>query len=120
MGKDRNRQSPRGPSRRDYALGLGAGPILALYGLVAMLTGSAFLPGSHSMGGGGHTVTGSNAFPLAAAYLSGGLYLTARFYLDRKFNSLEAHNHIHVLQIVLIGAFIASLIYVLVRVGAVQ
>ena len=120
MGNDRRRQSPPGPSRRDYALGLGVGPVLALYGLLAMLAGKAFLPGSHSMGGGGHTVTGSNAFPLAAAYLCGGLYLIARFYLDRIFNSAEAHSRIYVLQIALIGAFIASLIYVLVHVGAVQ
>ena len=117
MDRDRSRQSCPRPSRRDYALGLGLGPILAIYGLVAMLMGRAFLPGSHSRG---LMITGDNAFALAAAYLCGGLYLTVRFYLDRKFDSPEAHSLIYILEIALIGAFIASLIYVLWHVGALQ
>jgi hypothetical protein len=100
-----------------YVLGLGVGTAAALYGIVAMLMGQAFLPG---LKGNGHTVKNRSGLALAAAYVLGGVYLLLRLYLEKRTGFADGPRWLYWLENLILAGFIATLVYVLLRVGAVQ
>lgn len=101
---------------KEYGLGLGLGPACIVYGLVALWLRHTFLPG---LKGGNHTVTGIGGAVLAGAFLAGGLYLVSRFFLHLRCRSAARRAQLYAVEVVLLGALIASLVYVLWRVGTV-
>ncbi len=101
---------------KEYGIGLGLGPMCALYGLIALLGGRTFLPG---LRGGKMTVTGPNGLGLAAAYVAGGLFLICRFFVHRRCRTRFARGQIYLLENLLLIVVIAALVYVLLKVGTV-
>ena len=93
---------------KEYVLGLAAGSAGAIYGIAAMMVGRTYLPGRWV--GRGRMVTGPAGFALALAYVAGGLYLVVHFFVDRRVHSVQAHNGLYVLQLVLLAAFACGLI----------
>ncbi len=106
------------PSRRfrHYVAGLGLGIAIAGYGLLALVTRPAFLPG---LIGGNSTVSGPRGTGLAFAYISGGLYLVLRLFAQPRVKSEVATGLLHHMQSAVLMVLIASLLYVLWQVGAV-
>ncbi len=99
-----------------YGLGAGAGTVLALYGLVALLIGQTFLPG---LEGEGWTIGGKSGQALAGAYLGGGVYLALRLYVDKRVESKSARTFLYACQCLLLVGLIGLLVYVLLHVGEV-
>jgi Mg/Co/Ni transporter MgtE len=115
----RERLHPRESRRRwvkEYVVGLGLGAALAVYGLIAFWTKHTFLPG---LKGGNLTVSGLHGAGLAAAYVSGGLYLVCRLFVQRRCRSAAAQGQVYLIENVLLVVLIASLAYVLWQVGTV-
>ena len=106
------------PSRRfrHYVAGLGLGVAVMCYGLLALVTRHAFLPG---LIGGNSTVSGSRGTGLALAYMSGGLYLVLRLFAQPRAKSAPAAGLLHHAQNAVLLVLIGSLLYVLWQVGAV-
>lgn len=112
----RGGEPTRGATRRSWwallwtLVGAGA----AAYGIVALATGRTFLPGYHAsrLLIGGHT-----GAALALGYLSGGLYMVVRHYLEGMVSSPEGRSHLYLIEKALLVAFIASLVYSLLHVG---
>lgn len=100
-----------------YILGWLLGPLSAVYGVLAMITGRVFLPGLH---GDGFMLCGAGAPVLASAYISGGLFLFLRLALEREERSGPYRSLIYAAENVLLLAFICALVYVLVSVDTVQ
>ena len=100
-----------------YVVGLGAGTVAALYGIVAMLMGRTFLPG---LTGTSHTVKNRSGLALAVGYLLGGLYLLLRLYLEKRMDPATRRSRLYWTENVLLAGLTAALIYVLLNVGAVQ
>lgn len=98
-----------------YVLGLGLGSASALYGVLALLMGRTFLPGYHADA---LLVKGGSALALALAYLTGGVYLLLRLFVERKAPAFTARKQVYLAQNVLLGIFIAALAYTLWRVGS--
>ncbi len=101
---------------KKHILGRVLGPAAAVYGLIAMLTGRAFLPG---LQGNGHTLGGRGGFAMALAYLCGGIYLFIRLAPDKRMKKKEVQMALYTAQSALLLVFIAALAYVLLRVDAV-
>ena len=100
-----------------YVLGLGIGTAAMLYGVVAMVMGRTFLPGLKANG---HTVKNLSGLALAAGYVLGGLYLLLRLYVEKRTGSVKGQWRLYWLENVILAGFIATLVYVLLNVGAVQ
>ena len=107
----------RGEWFRRYVLGLGFGMVVALYGIVAMLMGETFLPG---LKGNGHTIKNRSGVALAAAYVLGGAYLLLRLYIEKRMRLANGPRWLYWVENLILAGFIATLVYVLLRVGAVQ
>jgi len=116
----RRRTQPKHESRpnwvKQYVLGLGFGVASVVYGLVALWTKHAFLPG---LKGGSSTASGAHGAALAAAYVAGGLFVVCRFFLHTRLRSRWAHRHLYLAENVLLLMLIAALLYVLWQVGTV-
>jgi hypothetical protein len=97
-------------------VGLVLGLATAGYGLIALWTGRTFLPG---IKGQTSTVTGSHGAAMAAAYVSGGLYLFLRFFLHKRCRSEWARAQVYLMENALLIVLIAVLAYVLWQVGTV-
>ncbi len=102
---------------KEYILGWTLGVAATVYGLIAMLTGRAFIPGLH---GGDLTLGGRGGTALALAYMSGGVFLLLRLVLEKKTKSRSAQTALYMAQNMLLLVFIASLVYILVRIDPVQ
>jgi hypothetical protein len=113
---DHTRDGGRPDRFKEYGLGLGLGGACALYGLVALWLGHTYLPG---LKGGNHTVAGKDGAVLAAAFIAGGLYLIARLFVHRRCHSEGRRAQVYLVEVVLLGGLIASLVYVLWQVGTV-
>ncbi len=100
---------------RCYVLGFGLGSAATLYGVLALLMGRTFLPGYHAAA---LLVKGGSALALALAYLTGGVYLLLRLFVERKAPAFTARSQVHLAQNALLGVFIAALAYTLWRVGS--
>jgi hypothetical protein len=114
--KAEQRSSPRSDWVKQYVIGLVLGSLSALYGLYALVTRHAFLP---NLVPGHSTLVGNSAMPLAAGYLSGGLYLVLRFFVHRRCRSEPARAQVYLAENALLMAFIAALVYLLLKVGSV-
>jgi hypothetical protein len=116
--KEPRPEQPRGPRPspfKEYVLGLVVGPVCALYGLVALWTRATFLPGLK--GGDGHFVTGGQGAALAAAYVAGGLYLLARFFIHHRCRTEPMKARLYTAENLLLVALIAAMAFVLWSVG---
>ncbi len=103
---------------KKYIIGWGLGPMAAVYGLISLLVGRAFLPGLH---GDNITLGGRGGAVLSLAYISGGVFLFLRLVIDKRQKSNAWQNILlYMVQNILLIVFIASLIYVLLRVDTVQ
>lgn len=112
---DKSERPQRAPLRgwfRQYVLGLGIGVLSSLYGLLALVLGRTVMPG---FGAGNHVMTGWNGAAMAGAYLTGGLYLVLRWFLEKRLQSPKARGELHAVQVMLLVGFIATLVYVLLN-----
>ncbi|MFW5923160.1 MAG: hypothetical protein ACOCSQ_02125 [Planctomycetota bacterium] len=107
----------RWASVRIYGIGVGLASASALYGLIALLLGRAFLPG---LSANGLTVGGSSGRALAASYLVGGIYLFLRLYLGPRLKSSPWYSLLYGVQCLLLAGLIALLIYMLMHMGEVM
>ena len=117
MAAENRQNKPLRQVLRQYVLGLGVGTLAAVYGVVALLMGSTFLPGLRAQG---HLITGRSGAALGAAYLLGGVYLLLRMFVEPRVRSDSSRGHLYVVQIPVLAGFIVALVYVLMHVGAVQ
>jgi len=102
---------------KQNVIGLGFGLIFSLYGVVAILTDKAFLP---ALQGEEHILTNTNGFALGGAYLTGGIFLLLRFYLEKKVHAQPSRANLYLVQNLVLIALIAALAYVLLHVGTAQ
>ncbi len=102
---------------KEYILGWTLGAAAAAYGLIAMLTGRAFIPGLH---GGDLTLGGRGGTSLALAYMSGGVFLLIRFVLEKRAKNRPGQTALYMAENMLLLVFIAALVYMLVRIDPVQ
>lgn len=100
----------------EYVLGLGVGPLVALYGVYSAVMGRSMLPG---LGAQPYAFEGRLGLDLAAAYLAGGLYLILRLYVHRRCRSESAWAQVYVAENALLIVFIGTVVYLLVAVGSV-
>ena len=100
---------------KHYVVGVGLGAICAVYGVVALLVGKAFLPG---LPGNDWTVKNRSGIALSLAYLIGGVFLLLRLPLRRLLHSERAKGRLCVVEVLLLLAFIGALVYVLIHMGA--
>jgi hypothetical protein len=101
-------------SIKEYGIGLAGGAACTLYGLYALASRRAYLPG---LKGGTATVQGSHGVGAAALYLAGGLFLVLRLFLHRRCRSEFARRQVYLLENCLLLAFIGAAFYVLLNVG---
>jgi hypothetical protein len=116
IGKQQKKPRPYVAWVKRYVLGMILGPLCAAYGVTALLTGQAFLPG---LQGGQLTVTGTNGQGLAVAYIAGGLYLFLRFFVHPLTRLDSTKAQIYLVENLLLIALIGSLVYTLLSVGSV-
>lgn len=115
--EEHHQQTSRWEWTKRYVIGLGAGIVCSVYGLIALLLGEAFLP---ALQGEDHILANQNGLALAGAYLAGGLFLLLRFYADKKVHAQPARANLYLLQNLVLIALIAALAYVLLHVGTAQ
>jgi hypothetical protein len=114
-GQGGQHRRPQAGWFRRYVIGLGLGSAIAAYGAAALLTGRTFLPGYqvHSL-----LVHGRTGAALAAGYVSGGLYLVLRLFVEPRMTSRDRLRPLGMAQNGLLVVFIAALVYVLLHVTA--
>jgi hypothetical protein len=100
---------------RRLVLGTVAGGACFLYGLYGLVTQTAFLPG---LKGGSPVLTGRNALDLAAAYFAGGAYMALRFAVEHRCRTERQYRTVYWAECLLLGGFIAAIVYVLLNVGS--
>jgi len=99
---------------KEYGLGLGVGGVSAVYGVYALMSQHAWLPG---LRGGNSAVTGAHGVAVAVAYLAGGLYLLCRHFLDPRAKTDLGRGEAYLAETALLVVLIGCLVYVLLRVG---
>ena len=97
-----------------YVIGLALGALCAAYGVVALLMGRTFLPGLRAAD---LFIGNRSGRALAAAYLLGGLFLIARFYVRGGDEPAPHRAWLYWLQNLLLAGFVGTLGYVLFNVG---
>jgi len=114
MGQDE--QFSRSRWVRQYVVGLAFGAAAAAYGVYALASGHAFLPGLKARNSMLH---GAHGRAMAIAYLAGGLFLVCRFFFEARCRTAFARGQVYIVQNVLLVAFVAAVVYVLLSVSAV-
>jgi hypothetical protein len=99
---------------KQYVLGLGLGPLGAVYGAYALMAGESYLPG---LRGGAATVTGAHGRGVAVAYLVGGVYLICREFIEKHVHDEWTRTQLYFFQNLLLVILIGILVYVLLNVG---
>ena len=107
-------ECPRIKWLKQYGLGLGVGAVSAAYGVIALLTRHAWLPGLRGENSG---VVGTHGLAVATAYLTGGLYLVLRFFVHPRSETESGRGQICLAENFLLLVLIGCLVYVLLKVG---
>ena len=98
---------------KEYIMGWALGLAASLYGIFAIITGQAFLPGLNreqwALGGRGGRA-------LALAYLCGGVFLLIRMVLEKKSVWKRHQALFYTLENALLIVVVGAVIYILVRV----
>jgi hypothetical protein len=111
MARHRKKRSKR-TWLKQYLVGLGLGGLAVLYGLFALASGRAYMPGFTSRDA---VLRGGSADAMALAFLSGGAYLFLRFFLEKRLRKTSSRAQVYMVQVALLVGFIGALLYVLFK-----